>query len=159
MAVTDEEVPTMKTIDAVRRNAVTVDSDRTIRAAAELMEHLGVGALVVTDDGRPVGVVTDRDLVRRGIARGGPGDARVDSMMSTPIVTIDAGTDLHDAFARFRSHGLRRLVVVDHGGAAVGMITVDDLLVDLSGDLAALARPVTGQVVFGQHDDPVPATR
>src|SRR4051812_28188195 len=88
----------MKTIDAVRRQGITIEADSSVRAAAQLMDHLGVGALAVTDDDRLVGVVTDRDLVRRGIARGVTGDARIDSMMSTPVVTIDADVDLHDAY-------------------------------------------------------------
>jgi len=41
----------------------------------------------------------------------------------------------------------------------VGMITVDDLLMDLAADLADLTRPITGEVLFGHHDSPVPATR
>ena len=147
----------MKPQDATRRTAITIEADQTIRAAAELMDHLGVGALAVTEEGHLVGVVTDRDLVRRGIARSVPAEARIDSMMSTPPVSIDAEADLHDAYGLFRTHGLRRLVVV-HEGRPVGMITVDALLVDLTDELGALARPVTGQVVFGQHDAPVPAT-
>ena len=56
------------------------------------------------------------------------------------MVTIDAAADLHDAFARFRSHSIWRLAVVD-GARFVGMITVDDLLVDQAADLADVARP------------------
>lgn len=78
--------------------------------------------------------------------------------MSSPVVTIDADADVHDAFAVFRSNGVRRLVVV-RGDEFVGMVTVDDLLMDLSSDLADLARPVTGEVLFGHRDSPVPATQ
>ena len=78
-------------------------------------------------------------------------------MMSSPVVTIDADADRHDAFAVFRTNAIRRLVVV-RGGDVVGMITIDDLLMDLAADLADLVRPVTGEVVFGHHDSPVPAT-
>ena len=57
----------------------------------------------------------------------------------------------------FRDHALRRLAVVD-GEQFVGMISVDDLLVDLAGDLADLARPVAAEVLFAHHDSAVPAT-
>ena len=146
----------MKTMDAVRRTGISIDAGASIRAAATMMEDLGVGALAVMDGSLLVGIVTDRDLVRRGIAQGVPGDARIDSMMSAPVITIEADADLHDAYALLRTNVIRRLVVV-RDGDVVGMLTLDDLLVDLSGDLAALAQPVTGQVIFGQRDAAVPA--
>jgi len=134
----------MKTIEAVRRSAVGVGSACTIREVAKVMDSAGVGAVVVIDDDRPVGIVTDRDLVRRGLARGLSSDARVDNVMSTPLVTIDADFDLHDAYAVFRAHSVRRLAVV-RDGRFVGMLTVDDLLVDLAADLNDLSRPVTAE--------------
>ena len=77
--------------------------------------------------------------------------------MSAPVVTMDADADLHECFAVFRTHALRRLALV-RAGQFVGMITVDDLLIDLAADLSDLARPVTAEVIFGHHDTPVPAT-
>ena len=147
----------MRTMDGVRRSGVGIGPDRTVQDAAAIMDQSGVGALAVIDGEQLVGVVTDRDLVRRALARGLPPDARVDAVMTTPVVTIDADADLHDAFALFRSHAVRRLAVV-RDEQFVGMITVDDLLVNLAADLSDLARPVTAEVVFAHHDSPVPAT-
>ena len=147
----------MRTMDAVRRSGVGIGPERTIHDAATIMEQAGVGSLAIIDGDRLVGIVTDRDLVRRGLARGLPYDARVDSVMTTPAVTISADSDLHDAFGLFRTHALRRLAVV-RAGQFVGMITIDDLLVDLAGDLADLARPVTAEVLFAHRDSPLPAT-
>jgi CBS domain-containing protein len=147
----------MRTIDRLRRSGVAIGPERTLREAPSVMDQAGVGALAIIDGSRLVGVVTDRDLVRRGLARGLPGDSRVDAVMSTPVVTIAAGADLHDAFALLRSNALRRLAVV-RDGQFVGVITVDDLLMDLAGDLADLARPVTVELVYGQRDAPLPIT-
>jgi CBS domain-containing protein len=147
----------MRTMDGVRRSGVGIGPERTLHDAAAVMEQAGVGALAIVDGDRLVGIVTDRDLVRRGFARGLAPDARVDAVMSAPVVTIDAEADLHDAFGLFRTHALRRLAVV-RAGQFVGMITVDDLLVDLAGDLADLARPVTAEVLFAHRDSAVPAT-
>lgn len=146
----------MRTIDAVRRSGVGLAPDRSLRHAAQIMEQAGVGALAVVDDGRLVGIVTDRDLVRRGLAQGLSHDARVDAVMSAPVLTIAADADLHDALGLFRTHAVRRLAVVQ-GDQFVGMVTVDDLLVDLVADLGDLARPVTAEVLFAHHDSPVPA--
>ena len=141
----------------LRRSATAVAGDATVSTAAGLMEAAGVGALVVVEDGKPVGIVTDRDLVRRAMARGLAPDARVDGVMSTPVVTIGAGADLHEAFALFRQHAVRRLVVVDDAGGFAGVVSVDDLLIDLAADLHDLVQPVTAEVLFGHHDSPVPA--
>jgi CBS domain-containing protein len=147
----------MRAIDAVHRSGLGVGPECTIYNAAGVMERAGVGALAVIDSDDLVGILTDRDLVRRALAKAMAPDARVDAVMTTPVVTIDADADLHDAFALFRTHAVRRLAVVEHGSFA-GMITVDDLLVCLTADLADLARPVTAELLFAHRDSPVPAT-
>ncbi|HUZ09606.1 MAG TPA: CBS domain-containing protein [Acidimicrobiales bacterium] len=147
----------MRVREGLRRSGIGIQPERTIHEAASIMERAGVGALAVVDGDRLVGIVTDRDLVRRGMARGLPSDARVDSVMSTPVVTIDGEDDLHNTFALFRTHGIRRLAVV-RGEQFVGMITVDDLIIDVASDLADLSRPVTAEILFAHRDPPVPAT-
>ena len=147
----------MRTSEAIRRSAVGIRPDQTLREAAEIMEQAGVGSLVVVDGSRLVGLVTDRDLVRRGLAKGLDPTARIDGLMSAPVTTISADADLHDAFALFRTHAVRRLPVV-RGETVVGVLTIDDLLVDMAADLADLARPVTAEVIFGQRDAGLPAT-
>ncbi len=147
----------MRSMDAVRRSAVAIRPDRTIREAAALMDEAGVGSLAIIDGDDLVGIVTDRDLVRRGLARGLSPEARVDGLMSAPVVTLSAEADLHDAFALFRSNAVRRLAIVQDG-RFVGMLSVDDLLVDVAADLSDLVRPVTAEVLFAHRDSPVPAT-
>jgi CBS domain-containing protein len=147
----------MRTIDAVRRSGVGIRPEQSLHEAAALMDQAGVGCLAVIDDGQLVGIVTDRDLVRRGMAHGLAPGARVDGVMTAPAVTISADADVHEAFAIFRSHALRRLAVV-RGTQFLGVLTVDDLMVDLAADLADLARPVTAEVLFGHHDSPPLAT-
>ena len=141
----------MKAIEAVRRSAVGIEPWRTVREAAQVMEQAGVGALAVVDGERPIGIVTDRDLVRRAVAPGMPLDSRVDSVMSVPAVTIAVDSDLHDAYAVFRGHAVRRLPVVD-GDRLVGMISVDDLMINLAGEMADLVRPVTGEMLFPHRE-------
>jgi len=135
----------MRAIDGVRRSGVAVGPHRPIRDAAMIMDQAGVGSLAVLDHGRLVGIVTDRDLVRRGLARDLAPTAPVEKVMSTPVVTIGAEADLHSTFKLFRTHAVRRLAVVDFDDF-VGMVTVDDLLVDLAADLFDLARPIAAEV-------------
>ncbi len=146
----------MRTIEAIRRPPVSVSPDATLVEAASVMESAAIGALCVLDGEEIVGIVTDRDLVCRAIAQRVDHDARIDSVMSSPVVTLQDGADLHDAFSVFRENPIRRLPIV-RSGRFVGMLSVDDLLVNLSSDLADLTRPVAGEVIFGQHDPSVPS--
>jgi CBS domain-containing protein len=147
----------MKAIDAIHRSGVGIGPDRTIREAAEVMERSGVGTLVVVDGHELVGVVTDRDLVRRALARGVAPDSRVDGVMTSPVVTIDADADVNEAFGAFRTHGLRRLIVVRQGEVR-GVIAIDDLLVLVASQLGDLCRPITAELLFAHRDSQVPAT-
>lgn len=147
----------MKTVEKLHRSGVAVSPDTTIQAAAALMEHAGVGSLAVVEGERLVGIVTDRDIVRRAVARSFPTDSRVDSVMTPDPVTVDVGADAHDVFELLRTHAVRRIPVV-RGRSFVGMISSDDLLIELLADLGDLARPITAEALFAHRDAPVPAT-
>lgn len=147
----------MRTIDAVRRSGVGIRPERTVREAARSMEAAGVGSLAVLEGDRLVGIVTDRDLVRRVLARGIPPEARVDAVMSSPVVTVAADADLHEAFGLMRDHQVRRLAVVRES-RFLGMVTVDDLLVELARDLSDLSRPVIAEMEHAHRDSFSPAT-
>lgn len=138
--------------EACRKPPATIPSGSSIAEAARLMDRRAVGALVVVEDGdRPLGIVTDRDLVVRALGRRLPADAAVDRVMSNDLVTLAADADLRKAITVFYRHPIRRLPLVD-GGRMVGMLTVDDLVIDLVNDLGSLVRPVFGQVIFGGSD-------
>jgi signal-transduction protein with cAMP-binding, CBS, and nucleotidyltransferase domain len=147
----------MHAIDAARKPPATIAADRTITQAAQEMDHLAVGALVVVEpNGRPAGIVTDRDLVVRAVARRADPEARVDSVMTTDLVALAPDADLREAFGIFERHALRRLPLVADG-VVVGMLTMDDLVVDVTADLARLTRPITAQVLFGHQEPSTPA--
>jgi CBS domain-containing protein len=135
----------MRIIEATRRSGVAIAPDKTVRAAAQTMEQAGVGALAIIDGERVVGIVTDRDLVRRALSPGLPFDTRIDTVMTTPVVTVDADADLGEVVALFRAHKVRRLAVVQNE-KFVGMITIDDLLIDVIALLPDLLRPVRSEI-------------
>jgi CBS domain-containing protein len=147
----------MQLQEAIRRSPATVTPDTTLAEAAKVMDERGVGALVVVDDDRPTGIVTDRDITVRATARRFPPDARIDSVMSTELVTASAEDDLGGALRVFEKNPVRRLPLLDEDGGLVGMITADDLLVNLTSELAALVRPITGQVLFSHPEPGMPA--
>ena len=149
----------MRVEELALRPPVIVDPACTIREAAETMRHHGVGAVMVSDAGRLTGIVTDRDLVVRVLARRVGDDARVDSVMSMDIIAIDASADIRDAVRAFGHHAVRRLPVLN-GGQIVGILTIDDLLVAYASELNELTRGVTAQLLFPHAlDHPPPPAR
>ncbi len=146
----------MRAIEAIRKPAVTVSPEATLQHAAQLMDTHAVGSLVVVRGDEVRGIVTDRDLVLRGVARALPSDARVDAVMTADVVTMDADDDLRGVLPRFASNAIRRVPLV-RDGKLVGLLAVDDLLIDLIADLNDLARPITGEVIFGHREQSVPA--
>jgi CBS domain-containing protein len=74
------------------------------------------------------GIVTDRDIVLRGVAQGRSGDVQVDTVMTRNVATIDPGADVADAAATMMKRRVRRIPVVDRLGHAHGVVTLDDLV-------------------------------
>jgi signal-transduction protein with cAMP-binding, CBS, and nucleotidyltransferase domain len=127
--------------DLMTTSVVTVPPEISIDDAARQMAGLGVGSLVVIDSDRVIGIVTDRDLVVRGLARGESPQARVDRVMSHGLVTLSPNDDVGTAYRTFAAHGVRRLpVVVD--GFPVGILSLDDMLLEISRQLSELVTPV-----------------
>ena len=145
----------MRVFEVRRRSAVAVPSDATLRQAAALMEASGLGSLAVLDGDELVGIVTDRDLVRRGMARGMPDDARVDAVMSAPVITVDADADVREAMELFRANAVRRLAVLEDGRLR-GVLSLDDLLVELAHQFDLLIHPVLAEIVTPHHESSLP---
>ena len=122
----------------------------TIAEAARLMRQHHTGDLIVTDDSdgtrEPVGIVTDRDIVMEVIAKGRDIDrTRVSEVMATPVVVASGSENVGAAIDRMRTHGVRRLPIVDDAGIVLGIITLDDLYRELAEHTAALAAIVSKQ--------------
>ncbi|MBI4885013.1 MAG: CBS domain-containing protein [Actinobacteria bacterium] len=137
----------MKVRDTAQRSAVLIEAAATLAEAAGEMAKHGVGTLVVVDHRRLVGIVTDRDIVVRGLARALPLDARVDSIMSMNVVAVAADSDIADAVKAFGHHAVRRLPVLD-GDTVCGLLSLDDLMVATAQQLGELTRGVTAQIMF-----------
>lgn len=116
--------------------------------AAQLMRKHHVGALIVVDaveQSRPVGILTDRDLVLALMAEGlDPEVFTAGDIMSVELVLANPEMDAMDAVQLMRAHRLRRLVIVDEAGWLVGIVTMEDILELLTRELADLAAGVLG---------------
>jgi CBS domain-containing protein len=117
------------------------------------MRDRGVGALVVLDEaGRPVGLLTDRDITVRVVASGSdPQTARVGEAMTEHPKTVHESTPIESALALMRSGAFRRLPVVDDRGAAVGIVSIDDVLGLLAEELGLLGELFARQAPRPAH--------
>jgi CBS domain-containing protein len=106
----------------------------TVRAAAQRMLQRNVGTLLVlTKDHRPVGILTDRDIVLRVVAHAlDPSQVFVGDVMTEQPQTVGANATVEEGLAAMRSAGVRRLPVVDAGGVLIGVVSVDDILIHLA---------------------------
>ena len=112
-----------------QRQVCTARPQETARSAAERMEKDGVGCLVVVEDGKPVGILTDRELSLQILCkRLDPGAIRVSEIASPTIETIPKDASFREATQLIRRRGLRRLPLVDKKGKLFGIITSDDLM-------------------------------
>jgi len=129
------------------RTVRSVRPGETARAAAQRMREEGVGCLVVTDQGRPVGVVTDRDLALKVLREDlDAGALPVREVMQSPVVTIAADAPLGEGVKKLRKSALRRLVVVDDKKDAVGVFAADDLLRLVATELGDLGEALRVQL-------------
>ncbi len=137
----------MRVADVMSRHVEFVEADAPVREAAELMGELDVGGLPVGAPERLEGVLTDRDILYRVVARGLDCSAvRVRDVLTTPVLSCQPEDDLRDAMDLMAAHHVRRLPVRDAAGRVVGWVTLADvsrrLLLD-SGALQSALREAT----------------
>ena len=133
----------MRISEVMTQAVVTADASDTLQRVGELMRDRNVGSVVVCDGGRPVGVITDRDLALAAVADGVDLGEDAGDYASRPLVMGDAEMDIEEAVALMVQHRIRRLPVSAGEGLA-GIVTIDDLAVR-AGDLAA-AQQITAEV-------------
>ena len=120
----------------------------SVHEGARLLREHHVGALVVIDsrqNSRPLGIVTDRDMVVEVLAMGiDPSKLAVGDLMTGDIVTVNASEGVPETIELMQSKGVRRVVVVDDAGALVGIVSFNDLVPYVSEALAGLASAIIG---------------
>jgi CBS domain-containing protein len=121
-------IETKDTVDSVMSRTVrTIDPDASLRSALELMAKYDVGCLVIARNGKVVGVVTERDIVRKMIGKRWKGlEQHVIEVASHPVISIPPNTETWEAFTTMLRKKIRRLPVEDHG-KLVGLVTERDL--------------------------------
>ena len=120
-----------KVKDVMTKKVITVESNKTVSEAAALMAENDVANLIVMDNNIPIGIVTERDFVRRVMAKNKPSKTKISEIMSTPLRVIDPDAPLKEAARRMVRKRIRRLpVIIDN--KLVGIITTSDFARHLS---------------------------
>ncbi len=131
----------------ITRAVLTVEKQDSLLDAAVWMMERGVGSAVVLTDGKPTGVITDRDALR-AIAQGlNAEDVTVGTFVHRKMTQASPDTELIEAARLMREKGFRHLVVVDDAGDLVGVFSMRDLVVGLMADRN---RQAQGQEAQGQ---------
>jgi len=132
--------------DFCTRKVVVAARDTTVAAAAQLMRRHHVGTIVVCDQANgsrrmPVGIVTDRDIVIEVVAPElRPDTITLDDIMVRQLRTVRETEGVLQALEIMRHKGLRRLPIVKEDGHLIGIVSTEDLLGVLAGELSDLAR-------------------
>lgn len=117
----------MQVSEVMHKGVSTVQIHDSIKKVAALMKREDIGAVPVFKNERPVGFVTDRDIVVSCVAEGRPADDPVSIAMSRDIIFVHENEELDIASKLMRENQVSRLLVVDEGEKPVGMISLHDL--------------------------------
>lgn len=142
----------MKLKDVMTRNVEVIDSEASVREAAQKMKSLDVGPLPVLEGQRLVGMLTDRDITVRAIAEGrDPNQTKVKDIVTPDVIYGFEDQDVNEAARLMGDRQIRRLVVLNHEDRLVGIVSLGDLVTDtkdkrMAGEtLEKVSQPSGGQ--------------
>ena len=142
-------MPTVK--DIMTKEVVTIDTEKSVIEAAQLMSEKGLGCLIVVDETLPVGIITERDIVRRIVAKRNSTDTNISEVMTKTLITVSPETSLKEAARVMSTNQIRRLPVLKND-KLVGIVVSSDFVRNVGKKttteeiLDALGRYPTGPV-------------
>ncbi|KOP79594.1 CBS domain-containing protein [Cytobacillus solani] len=125
----------MQVRDVMSTNVQSCSNQDNLSMVASKMQALNIGSLPVVENNQVVGMVTDRDMVVRGLTNGAPNDS-IQSVMTNNVITVSSSSSLEEAAQLMSQHQVRRLPVVDNGNL-VGMVSLGDLAIREQADQKA----------------------
>jgi CBS domain-containing protein len=142
----------MKVKDAMTSDVHLTNPNETVQQAASLMASLDAGVLPVGENDRLVGMITDRDIAVKGVARGMGPDTKIREIMTPDVKYCFADQDLKDVTQNMSDLQVRRLPVLDHDKRLVGIISLGDIAVMKNSKANGTGRALSGiSRPGGQH--------
>ena len=140
----------MKVSEVMTRDVQTVRPDEPVQQAASFMLNADAGSIPVTESGRLIGMITDRDIAVRGIAKGYGPDTPVRELMTNDVICARVDDDVEQAANRMSEAQVRRLPVIDEQERLCGIVSLGDLSREADEDCASEALEGVSQP-GGQH--------
>jgi CBS domain-containing protein len=142
----------MKVRDAMTRDVHLANPDETVQQAAKLMASLDAGVLPVSDNDRLVGIITDRDIAIKGVARGKGPDAKIREVMTDDVKYCFEDQELEEVARNMGDIQVRRLPVLNHDKRLVGILSLGDIAVMKASKANGAAKALSGiSRPGGQH--------
>ena len=114
--------------DIMEKNVITIEHDKSSLDAAKMLKEKDVSFLVIVKDGIPIGIVTERDYVRKLVVKDQQASKiLLSEIMSPKFRAVEPSTDIEDAVQKMLNYNIRRLIVLDNDKLA-GVITQTDLV-------------------------------
>ena len=139
----------MQVKDVMTAEVKSLNPNATVQEAAELMKKFNIGALLISENEKPIGILTDRDIVLRLVAENISSESKIRDFMSQSPITTSPGTDIHHAASIMSEHQVRRLPVVQDS-KLVGIVTLGDLAVEATPEaeevLQHVSKPIRKEV-------------
>jgi len=123
----EESRLSLKVSDVMVREVITIDENSTVKEAAEVMNKFEIGCLIAVRKGKAVGIITERDLLKRVVAEAKDvNKTRVKDVMSSPLVVVEPGMDLEEAVKLMFQMKIKKLPVVEEK-RLVGLVSLTDI--------------------------------
>jgi len=123
----EQDTRTICVRDIMTKNVITIDASTTVSQAAKMMEDTGVGAIIVSENNTPIGIITDRDFAIKIAAHAYPITIPVKQVMSHPLYSITPGESVWMIADLMSTYGIRKLPVIDDD-KVVGIVTATDIV-------------------------------
>ncbi len=140
----------MKVSEVMTRDVQTVRADQPVQEAASFMLSSDAGSIPVMDGERLIGMITDRDIAVRGVAKGHGPDTPVGDLMTGDLIVVRVDDDVEDAASKMSDAQVRRLPVIDEGERLCGIVSLGDLSRQADDDCATQALEGVSEP-GGQH--------
>lgn len=138
----DDKEPPSIVKNVMTKPVITIDKGSSVLEAARIMSEKRIGCIVVTDEGKPVGIATERDILQDVVAKGlDASKVKMENIMSKPLITINEKMPVINAIRVMEKNKVRRLLVVEKG-KLVGIVTQRDLLRALAFHVLISFRPL-----------------
>jgi len=144
--------------DVMRKNVISIDSSMTVKDAAIMMTDTNVGCVVITRGNAPIGILTERDFVKRIVSEDRALSTPLADVMSFPLIAVDSGDTVWEAAEIMKRNKIHK-APVEEQGKLVGIITATDIVKLCSMGSDSEMRRIADSILIRLQNNPYPKQR